>query len=151
MANSIFTKNIKPIWQAAVIFFAATAVQLLTYGVQSTEAVALNENMAWKTAGAFLLTFAIFNAVLSLSATHYNKYWNQSAICFLVLLVLQIAVAQFMTGKSIDESGSYKWIFIVICAAYILFMGIVGLMKRIVNFAEGEEWHHPKQRQKKEK
>jgi hypothetical protein len=58
-------------------------------------------------------------------------------------------IAYFMAGIPFEEIGAYKWIYFVITFVYLVFISIIGFMKRIVNFAQKEEWTKPMRRSKK--
>jgi len=108
-----------------------------------------NPAMAWTLAATFLPFFVLFNSVFSLSAKDDNSYWTKSFIAFIGYAVLSAALAYFIAGLSIDEIGPYKWIYVVISFVYLVFISIIGFMKRIVEFAQKEEWTKPVRRSKK--
>ncbi|MGK0452465.1 MAG: hypothetical protein ACJAXE_003142, partial [Neolewinella sp.] len=45
----------------------------------------------------------------------------------------------------------YKWIYFVVTFGYLVFLSMIAFMKKIVEFAQKEEWNRPKLRQKKRK
>jgi len=106
-------------------------------------------SMPWTLAATSLLFFAIFNSVFSLSAKDDNSYWTKSFISFAIFAVLSGGIAYFVAGISFEEIGPYKWIYIVITFVYLVFISIIGFMKKIVLFAQREEWTKPMRRSKK--
>ena len=69
-------------------------------------------------------------------------------LSFAVLVAGSGLVAWVLSGISLNEAGSYRWIFIVLAAVYIVFLSMMGFMKKIVEFAQKEEWNHPRIRNK---
>lgn len=103
----------------------------------------------WMTAAAFLLLFSIFNSVGSLFAADSMKYWGRSIYSFLGLVLGSGLLAYAFSSLSIGEAGSYRWIFVVLTFGYLVFVSIMNIARRIVEFAQREEWNHPRIRQKK--
>ena len=56
--------------------------------------------------------------------------------------------AWFVSSLSIGEAGSYKWIYFVVTIGYLVFLSMMGFMKNIVDFAQKEDWSHPRLRRK---
>lgn len=108
----------------------------------------ISDQFPWTIATSFLLFYAIFNSVISLASKDLNKYWGRSMLCFAVLACSSALVAYFFSALTIDEIGPYKWIYFVLSFGYLVFLSILGFMKRIVDFAEREDWQAPKQRKK---
>ena len=143
-------KAYNPFLQAAVVF----AAMLLFMGVGwifQTAGVDMGARFPWTTVAAFMLFFAIFNSVFSLSAKNLNQYRLRSLFSFTLLLIIAGGTAWLVSGLSPTEAGSYKWILTVIIIGYLVFLSIVGLMKTAVEFAEKEVWNQPKQRKKRRK
>jgi len=103
----------------------------------------------WMAAAAFLLLFSIFNSVASLFAADGVKYWGSSIYSFLGLALGSGLMAYAFSSLSIGEAGSYRWIFVVLTFGYLVFISIMNIARRIVEFAQREEWSHPRIRQKK--
>lgn len=103
----------------------------------------------WMAAAAFLLLFSIFNSVASLFAADGVKYWGRSIYSFLGLALGSGLMAYVFSSLSISEAGSYRWIFVVLTFGYLVFISIINIARRIVEFAQREEWSHPRIRQKK--
>ncbi|MEO0779409.1 MAG: hypothetical protein AAF146_22810, partial [Bacteroidota bacterium] len=95
------------------------------------------------------LFFALINSLSSLSAEDLNKYWGRSMLAFAALAVASGLTAYGLSSLSINEAGSYRWIFIVLTFGYLVFLSIIGLMKNIVEFAEREDWQSPKKKKNK--
>lgn len=105
--------------------------------------------MPWVVVTAMLLLFALFNSVFCLGTAEPGKYWNRSVLSYLALGALAFGGARLVSGIPIDEAGSFRWLFFVVSFSYLVFISIVNLIRSIVAFAEKEEWHAPKARNKK--
>ncbi len=57
-------------------------------------------------------------------------------------------MAYLFSSLSLNEAGSYRWIFTVLSFGYLVFLSILGFVKRIVEFAEKEDWQRPKKRRR---
>ena len=79
------------------------------------------------------------------------KYWGRSIYCYMGLAAVSGLFAYLTSSLSINEAGSYKWIFFVLTIGYLVFLSIMSLMRKVVEFAQKEEWHHPRIRQRKKK
>jgi hypothetical protein len=149
--DSFFTKTINPIVQASVALGGVIIVILGSKLIKLTGLLHVADRFPWITAASFMLVFAIFNSVLSLSSKNMLKYWGRSIYCFLGLAVASGGLAYLFSSMSMDEAGSYRWIYIVLTIGYLIFLGMMAFMKRIVDFAQKEEWNHPRIRNKKKK
>lgn len=101
---------------------------------------------AWSVATAFMLLFAVLNSLLSISAANALRYWRDSMYSYTGLAALNALSAWGASGISIGNAGSYKWIYFVITFSFLVFLSMVNLMKRIVRFAEREEWNQPRRK-----
>ncbi|MEZ4918315.1 MAG: hypothetical protein R2792_04335 [Saprospiraceae bacterium] len=149
MASSLFEKSISPIRLAIMVFLSASGISLLAFLVGWMGITEMDVLFPWSIATAFMLLYAIINSVLSLNADSFGKYWGQSIYSYMALAVLNGLVAWGLSGISIGEAGSYKFIYLVVTFGFLVFLSLVNFMKRIVQFAEKEEWSQPKPRKKK--
>ena len=94
-----------------------------------------DSNSPWIVFTSFVLFFSIANSLMSLKAENMNRYWSRSIIAFMGLLVLSGLFATLFSGLSIDEAGSFRWLFVVLTFGYLVFLSIVRLMKKIVDIA----------------
>ena len=149
--DSIFSKTFDPIYQALLCFGAVIVVILGGKLVNLIGIMAVSNRFPWMTAAAFMLFFAMFNSVFSLSAKNMAKYWGRSIYSFLGLAVVSGLVAYLFSSLSINEAGSYRWIYFVLTFGYLVFLSMVTFMRKIVEFAQREEWNHPRIRSKNNK
>lgn len=147
--SSFFDRAYNPVLQAAIIFVAGIVTTLGAKLVHWTGLIEVGERFPWLTAASYMLFFALFNSVFSLSSPNLNKYWGRSMFSFGGLAVASGLMAYLFSSIPIREAGSYSWIYVVLTFGYLVFLSIMGFMKRIVEFAEREEWSRPKKRRNK--
>lgn len=137
--KSILEYNISPFVQAGGLLAAITVFILLGKAIGATGLVDIDEGTPWLVACSFTLLFAIFNSVLSLSTPDQNKYWLQSIMSYIILVVGGGGIAYFFSGHGMDDVGSYRWIYIVFTIGYILLLTIMRTMRRIVKLAQEQD------------
>ena len=146
--GSIFDKAVDPVYQALLCLGAALLVTVGGKLVGFTGLMHISNHFPWMTSAAFMLFFAMFNSIYSLSAKNTARYWGRSIYSFMGLALLSGLMAYLFSSVSINEAGSYRWIYFVLTLGYLVFLTIVTLMRNIVEFAQREEWNHPRIRQK---
>lgn len=146
MTLSLLEQKMDPIRQAACFFAASVLFMLLVLGLDQTGWYDPDPLFPWSLATSFLLLFAVFNSIMSLNADSFMHYWGRSMYSFLGLAFLNGTAAWLISGVPIGEAQSYQWIYIVVTIGFLVFLTMVNLMKKIVQFAEKEEWNQPRRR-----
>lgn len=149
--KSFFEKGSSPVYQALLTFGGVVAVNIGGWLVRAAGIMDITQRFPWMTAAAFMLCFALFNSVLSLSAQNRLRYWSLSIYSFMGLAAASGLLAWLISGLAIGEAGSYRWIFIVVTFGYLVFTGMMSFIRNIVELAEREEWNHPRLRQRSRK
>lgn len=144
----IYSK-VTPLIQAAISIGLGLLFMLTCLSFEET--LALRPEKPWVFASTFLLFYAIFNIVFSFNAENPEKYWTQAVIGFVISVLGLSLFAYLISGLSINNAGSIRWIFIVITVSYLVFMSMARAMRFIVEFAQKEEWNQPKLRDRKKK
>lgn len=147
--TSIFERNIDPIHQAGGTLVLVFIFDVLGAGFGAATTDTVTSRWAWLVAASFMLFFALFNAIISAASKNILKYWGRSIYSFMGLAVGAGLLAWAFSGLPIGNAGSYKWIYFVVTFGYLVFLSMVAVMKKIVEFAQKEEWNRPKLRQKK--
>ena len=137
--SSFFEKTINPFIQAGVIFAAGIVVMLLAKLLINMEFLHLSDRFPYMISAAFVLFYAIFNSIFSLTADDMNKYWFHSTIAFAGLILGSAFLAYICCGIKLEEAGSFKWIYTVLGFCYLVFLSILRGMKSIVFFAQQED------------
>ncbi len=89
----------------------------------------------WIVSTAMVLLFIILNTVVALRVKLFVPYWITSIVCFIALLAFAYGWSYLLTGKHIDDVGSFRWLWMVLTLVYFVFFIIVRSMKTIVDFA----------------
>ena len=142
--KSFYDKGYDPVFQALLVLGLVLGVIVLAKLVNAIGISSVSQQFPWTVATSFLLFFAIFNSIISLGCEDLNQYWGRSMLSFVVLAVLSGGIAWFFSSMSIQDAGTYKWIYFVLGFGYLVFLSILGFMKRIVDFAEREDWEAPR-------
>lgn len=150
--NDVLIQRLKnPFIQAAAVIainFVVTAIGQAAGGVGVASSI---ERFPWLSAASFLLLFAVFNSIISLLEDDTNKYWGRSITSFMLVAVIGGGTAYLFSGLTIWEAGSYSWIYVVVAIGYLVFLGMVMMIKNIVAFAQREEWNQPRRRHRNNK
>jgi amino acid transporter len=142
-----FDKKINtPMVQAAAVLVVAVFLMFLGWAFQATGLLRPDRLFAWSIATALMLFFALVNSLLSLRADSFAKYWGASMYSYLGLAFGNGLAAWLFSGVRLSEAESYQWIYTVVTVGFIVFLLMVNFMKKIVGFAQREEWNQPRRR-----
>lgn len=139
-------RSFSPPQQAGLVFSGALVLMLGGVLLDKMKLFAMDPLYPWTIATAFMLFFALFNSLSSLQSNSFSKYWGASMYSYLALGVASGLAAWLLSGIPLNEAQSYKFIYIVITFGFLVFLSMVNLMRKIVNFAEREEWNQPRKR-----
>jgi hypothetical protein len=148
MTESDLKKIENPVAQAVVVLGGALALMLGGWLLTVTGIFPVEPLFAWSIAAAFMLLFALLNSLMSLRADSFLKYWGRSVYSYMGLALCTGLAAWLFSGIPLREAGTYRWIYIVVTIGFLVFLSMVNLMKKIVRFAEREEWNEPRKRKK---
>ena len=135
-----------PMRQALYFIAAAVVFMLIALAFNQTGWYEADKLFPWSIATAFLLLFAVFNSMMSLNADSFMRYWGRSMYSYLGLALCTGLAAWLFSGIPLRDAGTYRWIYIVITVGFLVFLSVVNFMKKIVEFAEREEWNQPRRR-----
>jgi len=147
--NTIWARTADPLIQAALALGSILLLLLISELVDLTGLLSVEDDFPWLTAASFLLFYSVFSSLASLMAKNRSKYWGRSIYSFMGLALGAGLLAWGFSRIPIGEAGSYRWIFIVVSISYLVFMSLMNLMRTIVEFAQKEEWTHPRIRDRK--
>lgn len=137
--TSVFEKELNP-WKLSGLI--ALGVLIIILGSKLIAQIGLFESkdiFPWEMAFSGILFFALFNAIFSLSAKDANRYWMLSIFSFVSLVVVLSLIAWLLSGLTMDEAGSFRWILIIFTFSYLLILSIVRAMKKIVGIAQKQD------------
>jgi hypothetical protein len=146
---SILDRKFSPPIQAALVL--AFSVLLMLGGVMLDKVgiMAMDPLYPWTIATGLLLVFAMLNSVSSLSADSSMQYWGSSVYSYIGLALSNGMAAWLISGIPIGEAESYKAVYSVVSVGFLVFLSLVNMIKKIVNFAEKEEWNQPRAKNRK--
>lgn len=129
--TSLLQKKIHPVKQAIGV---AVVMVLLNIIAQSVGAAGVNigEMNPWEISLTCILFFALTNTLFFLNTADKNIYWRNSIFSYVGLVTFSVLLAWLISGNSLNESGSVKWIYFVFTFGYLVFISIIGMMRRIV-------------------
>ncbi len=93
----------------------------------------------WQIALSLLLFYAVSCSLISLKSDDDKLNWTQSMLSFIIVAVLGGFSSQFFSGIHIYDAGSYFWLYKVVAFGFLVFLSIVGLIKKVVEFAQVED------------
>ena len=139
--TSVFFKNLyNPVWQGGVIFTLVVLTMLIFKGLHASQNIDIDLLVYWMISGTGVLVFALFSSVISLAIeTDMNAYWTRSTGIYALLMIVLGCLAWFLSGYSIGEAGSFRWIFMVLTFGYLLFLSLMRFMKKVVFIAQQED------------
>lgn len=138
----------KPIVQAGLIFAAGLVLMVLAWLLTVSKIYIEDPLFPWSISAGFMLLFAMLNSLMSLRADNFSKYWGSSMYSYMALAFCSGMAAWLFSGIPLNDAGTYKFIFIVVTFGFLVFLSLVNIMKKIVRFAEREEWNEPRKKQK---
>lgn len=146
--SSFFDRAQNPVVQAVAVYVGVLIMIAAGAIVKATGITVVSPRFPWMCAAAFMLLFAMFNSLFALSTDNMGKYWGRSIYSFLGVALVAGFTAYLTSSLSIKEAGSFRWIYIVVTIGYLIFLGLVSMLRTIVEFAQKEEWSQPRIRQK---
>jgi hypothetical protein len=100
---------------------------------------AIEDLFYWQIAVSLLLFFAVACSTVSLKSDNSKLNWGQSMISFIVVAFISGFCAYFFSSIHIYDAGSYFWLYKVVTFGFMVFLSIVGLIKKVVEFAQVED------------
>jgi len=132
---SPFKQEVPPYKQALAVL-AAIPVTILLFLIPSWIGIYdVQQYFPWTVAAAFTLLYGIGSSILSLAATNMNKYWGESIMCYIGVMVGGGLIAWLFSGQTVYEAMSFRWIYVVFTFGYLLFLCMVRAMRKIVSIA----------------
>ncbi|MDQ3142888.1 MAG: hypothetical protein M3Q56_11655 [Bacteroidota bacterium] len=137
--KSLFDINFRPFYQGLLCLGICTFILLFIWLLNLLGLMRKDPNDIWLIATAILLFFIILNCVFGFSIKNILPYYRESIYTFIGLLILICLGGTFISGTSVFEAASYSWIITVFAIVYIVFMTILGLMRKIMEIVLKQE------------
>ena len=144
--SSFYPNSRNPLW---ILIWLGGCHVILVVGakiLQLMQVMETSERFPWMAGAAMLFVSAMFSAVLLVSTKNVSMYMPRVIYSFIGLIISTNLVAWLFTGKTIGEVGSFKWIYLVLTFAFLLFLGIMFFVRQMLTFAEEEEWEGPRRK-----
>lgn len=132
-------KHASPFLQGGVILGLILLFNLFSLAGGTGENSLFKPNIYWINTIAFLLVYALFNSVLSAFAEDQNVYWGKSIGTFAAICVLGGLMAYGFSGLTIDEAGSFRWLYMVFAMGYIIFLAMIRTIRKIIKIAQKQD------------
>ena len=129
----------KPTNQAALVAIMILVFTLLDYILPHSNSLLEANSGSWIVATAMVLFFVILNSLFALRIDPIVPYWSRSVLLYLGLLVISYAWCYFLSGKHIDDVGSFRWLWFVLTIVYMVFFSIARSVKRVVEIADKQD------------
>ncbi len=94
---------------------------------------------AWEVAFTCLLLYALIASILSLNTDDQNNYWLFSIIGFVILAAIGGLLAWKISGVSINDAGSIKWMYLVFTFGFLILLTILRTMRKIIEIAQKQD------------
>lgn len=135
--DSFLAKAMNPYIIAGLSLAGAVLFMILGEFTNSLGATRFSERFPYVAGGSFLLLFAVYNAIFSLSAEDLNKYWLKSIASYAGLMAGVLLFAYLFS--SLWLPGTFRWIFSILTFGYLSFLSIMGIVKRVFAIVKRED------------
>lgn len=125
----------QPLLQAAVIWGFGTLLSLVDKAAEVPGVGTMKGNSTWILMTACILFYSVFSSILSLKVKDPNRYWRDAVIAFVALAVSAALIAWLISGVTMDDAGSFRWLYMVLAFGFLVFLSIMRLVRRIVEIA----------------
>ncbi len=85
----------------------------------------------WTFGAAILLVYMIVNPIIGLASKNWKRYLGLSFLCFLILLILIIALGQTFSSISIYDIVEFQMIFGALILCYFILVFISFLIRTV--------------------
>lgn len=136
-------KNIStPFYQSIVVIVFILTFDLL-YVITRVFTV-VSPSVPWLNSLAFLFIYSVCLSLSLIIAEDAEKKFGQSILYFIVTMIISAALAFLFSTGDTSIYAIYKAIFTAISFCFLALISIVSFIKKIVEYAENEEWDAPK-------
>jgi len=131
--------SLKPFYQCglaiSITFIIAVIVKLLI-NLNTFEDPGV---IYWEFAFSILLCYMLLNSIFSLLSEERVIYFRDSIFAFMLTALICGVIAYFFSGLSFDEAGSFRWLYILFTFVYLVFLTIVNLMRKVMDYAQRQD------------
>lgn len=132
-------KVTNPVFQAGAILILGLIIILGGKILSGIGLMHVSELFPWLINTSFILLFAMVNVVLSLNVQNLTRYWSLSIYSFIGFLLISGSASYLISGVSISNAATYKWLYFMLTFIYLVFIAIARLMRFIVDLAQKQD------------
>jgi hypothetical protein len=137
--SKLITIFSKPYYQATLIAGMIILFTLFDFILPHPDSIFEVNAGPWIVATAMILCYVILNTLVALRVEPIIPYVIVSVILFFALLAFSYLWCYMLSGKHIDDVGSFRWLWFVLALVYMVFFAIARSMKRIVDIANKQD------------
>jgi hypothetical protein len=136
---SLYNREVNPFIQAAIaVVIQALALVVVKLVGKSGDGVD-DPVLYWEVVFTILLTYMLFNAMLSFPYKMRGQYFMRSLISFVIVAVTGGLLANFFSGITMDEAGSFRWLYLLLTFCYLVFLSIANAIWKIIEMAKKQD------------
>ncbi|MBX2814868.1 MAG: hypothetical protein KTR24_02680 [Saprospiraceae bacterium] len=128
----------EPFSQLAFLGLACLLVQLCALALLMQGEDPYGESI-WIISATFLLLFAFLNATMQLKTANLQRYLTRSLYGFILMVLLTAGLAWGLTVGQESPTDMMRSIYMVILLCYVIFLVIVFLMRKIMDYAQRQD------------
>lgn len=137
--KTIWENEISPFRQLLFVLTVALIFMSLSSVIPRPSAISGMHNAPWVIISGLILFYAVSNSVLSFAAKKRDIYWLYSLVSFAILMIVGSIMARMFSGLTMDEAGTFRWIYFVFTFGYLVFLSIVNLIRFLVELAQRKD------------
>ncbi|NNK89773.1 MAG: hypothetical protein HKO89_04130 [Saprospiraceae bacterium] len=139
MHKSIFSTEISPLKQSVAGIVLVLLLSLILKLLISGNYISNNPTFYWEGSFSILLIYMVFTCLWSFSFSDKNKYIFHGIIGFVLLAAAGGYIAQIFSKYSMDEAGAFRMLYLIFTICYIIFLGIVNAMRKILELVKKQD------------
>ncbi len=137
--SALLNKFESPLYQMAVAVILTFISGFIFKLLILSDTVSDSGVIFWECSFAILLGYMMFNCIYSFVAKDSLKYFRNSIFSFVVLAIVGGVLSSQLSGLNVDEAGSFRWLYLVFTFVYLVFVSIVNLIKKFMEYAMKQE------------
>jgi hypothetical protein len=129
----------KPLHQALLVAAMIFVFSLVDFVMPHNNTLLDAHSGPWIVSTSMVLCFVIMNSLIALRIENVLPYWSRSVMFYLGLLIFGYGWSLLLSGKHIDDVGSFRWLWFVLTMVYMVFFTIARSVKRVVDIANKQD------------
>lgn len=146
--NFLYPNEYNAYKHAILVLVLGVIMMLLSLIIKST-GVELEETFIWMIVAACSLLFAGSCSIYAAFNKNFNQFLLHAVVSYLSLVVVMCFLAYFISKIPISKAGTYYKILMVVTFCFLVLLSLVNAVRAIIEYAQKEEWNHPKLRRRK--